>query len=201
MCDAPSCLFTDATEAVKRMLDHRGAPWRALSGSGECPGDEPRFAALRSEHARAVHRADGFFLAEQDTLLVVVGDAERLAIPTAKLIADTAFLERIAPGVRRVLMVVRCTTNTQTTKLLPPNAAVLPWSLVLTDPLDHQIVPSQRRALPEELRAAGVDPRRLALLPSVRVTDPIVRYLGLSPGDVVRIVRRDASLYFRHVIP
>lgn len=198
MCDAAGCLFADATAAVERMLHHRGDVWR-VGPVGVT--NEPKIAALRREHARTMHSGDGLFVAENGTLLIVVGDAERLPIPTAKQISDPTFLEHCVAGARRVLMVVRCATNTQTTKLLPTNASVLPWSLVLTDPLDHEIVPQQRRANPDELRAIGIDPGRPGLLPSIHASDPVVRYLGLVPGDVVRIVRRDGSLYFRHVIP
>ena len=42
--------------------------------------------------------------------------------------------------------------------------------------------------------------RLSAVLPSLRADDPVVQYLGLSVGDIVRIDRPDGSVYYRLVI-
>jgi len=35
--------------------------------------------------------------------------------------------------------------------------------------------------------------------PSIRKTDPVARYYGYAVGDLIKIVRRDGSIYFRVV--
>ena len=66
---------------------------------------------------------------------------------------------------------------------------------MLLYPLDHDLVPTHRRATPEERRALAPVNR----LPLLCLDDPVVQYLGLRPGDVVRIERRDGTLYWRQV--
>lgn len=46
----------------------------------------------------------------------------------------------------------------------------------------------------------AIGKRLSAILPSLRADDPVVQYLGLSVGDVVRIDRPDGSIYYRLVI-
>ena len=65
---------------------------------------------------------------------------------------------------------------------------------MLTRPLDHELVPRHVRATAAE---SGVQRR---CLPMLRASDPVAQYLGLRPGDVVRIDRHDGSAYFRHVV-
>lgn len=62
---------------------------------------------------------------------------------------------------------------------------------------DHVSVPKQRRATPEEVQRL----RPLRNIPCLHATDIVVMYLGLTSGDVVRIDRKDGSVYWRLVIP
>lgn len=40
----------------------------------------------------------------------------------------------------------------------------------------------------------------LNALPILRSDDPIAQYLGLRPGDVVRVDRLDGTVYWRHLV-
>ena len=40
----------------------------------------------------------------------------------------------------------------------------------------------------------------LKTLPLLRSDDPIAQYLGLRPGDVVRVDRPDGTIYWRNVV-
>ena len=83
----------------------------------------------------------------------------------------------------------------------------LPWSLVLTQPLDHDLVPRHRRCTPDEITALGMQlpatragHARLSHLPCLQSNDPIAQYLALNPGEVVHIERLDGSVYYRIVV-
>ena len=87
-------------------------------------------------------------------------------------------------------------------------------------PLDHALVPPHRRVPVNEVRGSRSfaqwltekktkrletkylcpGKRLSAVLPSLRADDPVVQYLGLSVGDIVRIDRPDGSVYYRLVI-
>lgn len=110
--------------------------------------------------------------------------------------------------------------------LLPTQRlAVLPWSLLLVHPCDHDLVPPHRRVTAAELppgllpaaTIAGDAAALRAVLPSLWADDPVARYLagavpagphggtgparpGLQPGELVRIERHDGSTYFRVVV-
>lgn len=192
----------DAIAASVRMLEFRGAAlWQP---AGEDVTALPRIAALLSPHAREHHRAGCVYRAVDGSALVVVTDIDRLAVGPVRQAAEPAFLAstlKTEGGAAVELhLVAAAVPNTQTLKMLPANATVVPWTLVLTYPLDHEIVPPHRRATPADLRAAGLSRCKPGLLPAVRSDDPVVRYLHLRVGEIVRIDRQDGSLYFRRVI-
>lgn len=54
----------------------------------------------------------------------------------------------------------------------------------------------RRLATPEERRRL----MPLKTLPLLRSDDPIAQYLGLRPGDVVRVDRPDGTIYWRNVV-
>lgn len=119
-------------------------------------------------------------------------------------------------GVDHICLVAQQTIATPTSAVGPAaeSVSVLPWQLVLTYPLDHELVPRHRRATAEDLshlptgsvrRASGMLPALHPAFrgdgrhaePCLRTTDPIVQYLGLRAGEIVRIDRHDGSTYFR----
>ena len=60
-------------------------------------------------------------------------------------------------------------------------------------------MPPHRLATEDDLRR--LPPRCTPrILPALRLNDPIVQYLGLRVGNVVRIDRKDGSTYFRVVV-
>ena len=83
----------------------------------------------------------------------------------------------------------------------------VPWSLVLTQPLDHELVPRHRRCTRDEIASLGAQlaatragHARLSQLPCLQCSDPIAQYLALKPGEVVRIERLDGSIYYRIIV-
>lgn len=198
------CPVTEAIAATTRMLDHRGARWEPADPSVAAL---PRIAALLSPHAREFHAAGCVYRMADGSALVVVTDLDRMVMGPIKQAAAPAFLAAALGGVEQpsadapeLQLVASVPPNTQTLKLLPSNASVVPWSLVLTYPLDHEIVPPQRRATAADLRVAGLARCKPSLLPCIRSDDPVVQYLHLRAGEILRIDRQDGSLYFRHVI-
>ncbi len=197
MC--PACPLDDASDALRRMLHHRGTAWEPVAAAAAPPDLPARFAALVSPHARAEHAHQCFLRADGGARLIVLSDLERLPTAAVKQAADPAFLA--AHGFTAGLQIIAVSPpNAQTVRTLPPTVSLLAWHLILTYPLDHEIVPPQRRATADDLRAAGLAKCKRTALPSVRSDDPVVRYLDLAPGDVLRVDRRDGSLYFRRVI-
>ena len=75
-------------------------------------------------------------------------------------------------------------------------------SLVLTYPLNHDLVPRHQRASPADLQQLAQLrlPRPGVTLPALRVDDPIAEYLALSVGDIVRIDRLDGTTYYRIIV-
>lgn len=82
-----------------------------------------------------------------------------------------------------------CAQN-QNVALFGDRLHILPWHLVVTFPLDHQLVPPQRRATATDLvrwcaRSHNTDGEALppgclkqrSILPAVRQDDPVVQYL------------------------
>lgn len=210
------CPLSDAITAAVRMLALReSGPW--LPVGPDVVAALPRIAALLSPHARECHAAECVLRAADGSALVVVTDIDRLTVGMVKHAADPASLaaalgstgESAAaaaaappgpPTLPEIELVAAAVPNTQTLKMFPANASVLPWTLALTYPLDHEIVPPHRRATAADLRDAGLTRCKPSVLPAVRSDDPVVRYLRLRVGDIVRIDRRDGSLYFRRVI-
>lgn len=78
-----------------------------------------------------------------------------------------------------------------------PVLRIISWTQVILQPLRHVLVPEQRRATAEEIQPL----RPLRNLPSIHATDIVVMHLGLSCGDVLRIDRKDGSVYWRLVVP
>jgi DNA-directed RNA polymerase subunit H (RpoH/RPB5) len=196
ICSA--CPLDDASDALFRMLHHRGTAWEPMvAAAAELPA---RLTALVSPHARADHAHQCFLRAEEGgTRLIVLSDLEKLPTVAVKQAADPAFLA--VHGFTAGMQVIAVSPpNAQTVRTLPPTVSLLAWHLILTYPLDHEIVPPQRRATTDDLAAAGLARCKRTALPSVRSDDPVVRYLDLAPGDVLRVDRRDGTLYFRRVV-
>lgn len=199
----PGCPLVDAIAATVRMLIHRGVEWEPMDP--RMVTAESWLSALVSAHAYACHihhtgtpPVSAFLRVGGGARLIVVSDTEKLPTSSMKQAANRTLLAGI--GVERLQLVSAVPPNAQTIRLLPPTVSVIPWTLVLTYPLDHEIVPPQRRATTEDLRAAGLIDLKRSLLPSIRCDDAIVRYLDLVPGDVMCIDRLDGSRYFRRVI-
>lgn len=184
-CD---CTLHEVYRAMLRMIEHRGWAWEPR---GEAWGDRFAFVAMRPP-------CGGDWLPivlcpEVSTLLVVT---EQPKIGMSHLRQGYEALRAL--GVRRLHLVTRHPITTQTLHLnqsLPPDhtIALLPWSLVLVYPLDHELVPRHRRATAEE--RARLHP--VHQLPALRVDDPVARYLGVDPGEVLRIDRPDGTVYWR----
>ena len=76
---------------------------------------------------------------------------------------------------------------------------VLLWTQVFLQPLGHVMVPRQRAATVDE--RAAFTPAQRKKLPLIRANDAVVVYLGLAPGDLLRVDRSDGSVYWRVVVP
>jgi DNA-directed RNA polymerase subunit H (RpoH/RPB5) len=199
------CPVADAITATVRMLAHRGCQWEPMDPAA-VDAASPWLSALVSSHTRAHHAVavagtgSSAFLRVTGMVgcLVVVSDTEKLSASCVKQATNRAF--SVETGIRRLQLVSAVPPNAQTLRLLPSTVSVVPWTLALTYPLDHEIVPPQRRATTDDLRAAGLADLKRSLLPSIRCDDAIVRYLDLVPGDVLCIDRLDGSRYFRRVV-
>lgn len=208
---ADDCPLGEVVAALMAMLAHRGwdghpvddtwgGDWAFLwpapcscataavvattPGGGECT-DRPRLHVGLLVHCPA-----------QSTLLLVT-DQSRVGMVHLRQAHDV--LRRL--GVRRMQLVCRQNITTQTMHLnqsLPTDhhVSILLWSLLCMYPLDHALVPRHRLATREE--RARLTP--VTQLPTLRADDAIAVYLGLRPGDVVRIDRPDGSTYWRHVV-
>ena len=123
----------------------------------------------------------------------------------------------IQPTVSRLTLVTRHTLSMPSQKMQDGvthvHLTILPWSLLMTYPLDHTLVPPHRPASPDEVcRLLGcpnvgtphhhrkATERKNQLLPCLRMDDPIARYLGMMPGEIVRIDRLDGSIYYRVIV-
>lgn len=78
-----------------------------------------------------------------------------------------------------------------------PILRIIGWTQVILQPLNHVLVPAQRRATPQEVQRF----RHLRNLPSIHATDIVIMHLGMSSGEVLRIDRKDGSVYWRLVVP
>lgn len=73
------------------------------------------------------------------------------------------------------------------------------------NPMEHELVPEHRIAEPEEVNALleKYDIKK-EQLPKALVSDPVIKYIGARPGDVIKIIRRSetagAALAFRIVV-
>lgn len=77
------------------------------------------------------------------------------------------------------------------------------WADVLHNPLKHYMVPHHRlvtRAYVEEALGRGTL-RSTGELPKIRTSDPVARYLGLRPGQIVAITRGPHEEAYRVVAP
>lgn len=126
---------------------------------------------------------------EDRRTLVYVTDLPRLSGAQVRQLGE--WLPR--RGCRALVLVNRVAMAGTTTSTI----TVVPWSVVLMYPLDHELVPHHQRATAEE-RARHAPVR--AHLPVLRSDDPIAVYLGLRSPDVVRIDRRDGTVYWRQVV-
>lgn len=123
------CPVADAVAATLRMMEHRGTPWVPLETS---VAGESRLAALTSAHARDAHQRC-YFRVDGGTRLIVVTDLEKLPTSAIKQAVNPAFLASF--GLTCLQLVSVSPPNAQTTRLLPSNVSVLPWSAILTYPL------------------------------------------------------------------
>lgn len=57
--------------------------------------------------------------------------------------------------------------------------------------LNHELVPTHTRIRHEK--------KNTDKIPLIRRTDPVVRFLGFEHGDVLRIDRKDGTIYYRYV--
>lgn len=58
--------------------------------------------------------------------------------------------------------------------------------------MNHDLVPSHLRIS----KVAGVD---YGAYPKINFDDPVVRFLDFSRGDLIKIIRKDGSIYYRIV--
>jgi DNA-directed RNA polymerase subunit H (RpoH/RPB5) len=193
MCTGP---LADVVDATRRMLElRRYRAWEGRAADWVAQRD-PRLGPLLVRTACPDHPA--LFVAADDGVLVVITDAPKISMGSLKPLCDRETLVDHF-GVQSVLLLTKHPITTQTQNILPAHIAILSWVAVLTRPLDHEIVPAHRKATGDDLRQMGVARAARALLPSLRASDPIVQYLGLRIGDVVRIDRLDGSVYLRVV--
>jgi DNA-directed RNA polymerase subunit H (RpoH/RPB5) len=193
MCAGP---LADIVDATRRMLElRRYRAWEEREVEWVAQRD-PRLVPLLPRTACRDHPA--LFVAADEGVLVLVTDAPKISMASLKQLCDRETLIDHF-GVRSVLLLTKHPITTQTQNILPAHISILPWVAVLTRPLDHEIVPAHRRATADDLRQMGVARAARALLPSLRASDPIVQYLGLRIGDVVRVDRLDGSVYLRVV--
>ena len=196
MCSCPLAALVDA---ARRMLDLRGYPaWEERDAAWALERDA-RLAPLLPRACPTAAAHPVAFVVPSEGLLVWLTDAPRIGMPHLRHLCDRdALAARF--GARAALVLTEQPVTTQTQNTLPAHVTVLPWTAVLARPLDHEIVPPHRRATDDDLRAAGLLARAArAHLPALRASDPIVQYLGLRVGDVVRIDRHDGSVYLRLV--
>ena len=166
---------------------HRMLQWRGQTGAAHAGPTGTGF--------------EGVFLAvaEARTLLVVT-DSPRVTSQQVRQPLDAATADGLTA---RLQLVSRFPVNVHAHCMT--RVTVLSWNLLLTYPLDHDLMPPHRHATaPEDLeRLAQLRlPRGPAwgALPALRADDPIVQYLALSVGDVMRIDRRDGTVYYRVVV-
>ena len=132
--------------------------------------------------------------------MVVIRCVPLLVVVTEATSQQVRALLEAAGGDRRLQLVSRQPVNVHGHFM--QDVTVVPWSLVLTYPLDHELVPRHRKAADDDLRRIGGLrlPRGTASLPALRADDPIAQYLALAVGDVVRIDRHDGTVYYRVVV-
>lgn len=195
---ACTCANAAIVVATRRMVEH----WRRLTAVAPRAHDwgvaVPAFAALLAPPAGAPPPA----ACAAHPMVWHAADAAELFLITRRPKIGMAHLKAVLEaaerlGLRRVHLVALHHITTQTQNLLPPDGrlTVVPWGLVLTQPLDHVLVPRHTRVAASE--ANGV---RRGSLPMLRAGDPVAQYLGLRVGDVVRIDRWDDTEYFRLVV-
>jgi hypothetical protein len=83
----------------------------------------------------------------------------------------------------------------------PPPPFLLPCVELENDRMSTRFVEPAPFVFKHDSSSRGPAKRLTNILPSLRKDDPIVQYLGLTVGDIVRVDRQDGSVYYRLVIP
>ena len=145
-------------------------------------------------------------------MAIVIADIAKLNTTQLRRLHDSVMGGTLPDPISVIQIVSRCPlpilTQAHGWSTIP--TSILLWSLVLTHPLDHELVPCHRRCTPDEISSLGVRPSehttttrpeiRLSQLPCLHSNDPIAQYLALKPGEVVRIERLDGSIYYRIIV-
>jgi DNA-directed RNA polymerase subunit H (RpoH/RPB5) len=185
----------EAILATHRMLECRSSEWTVVD---EEWGKDPSLKLLLP--SLEMRPESVMMLVSAQSMLVVVTDALRIGMPQLKSAMEA--LE--TKGVHRLHIVSanHLMTQLQNIQAFRDRFRVISWQLILTYPLDHQLVPKHRFATPEDLKMLPQGAlKRRSILPAIRADDAIIQYLGLSVNDIVRIDRLDGTVYFRVVIP
>lgn len=200
----PACPDAAIVAATLRMATH----WRGLTPlvprSHDWGSTEPSLHTLSGGHPTSTECAchPRLWHAPATAELFVICSLARVS--TAMLKGAVEVLERL--GLRRIHLVTRHGVPAQALNMLPSAArlgellAVVSWTLVLSQPLDHVLVPRHSPVTPAETGVLRTNSSAAAVLPLLRADDPIVQYLGLRAGDVVRVDRHDNTPYFRLVV-
>ena len=115
-----------------------------------------------------------------------------------KKMEDEEIYKVIVIGEGKYSYVARKTADESGIELIPPD---FPSFNIFR----HELVPEHEIVSPEEaevlLKELRVEPFQL---PHIRSDDPAVRSIGASPGDILKITRKDSTAgehtYFRYVV-
>lgn len=113
-------------------------------------------------------------------------------------------------GVSNALLLARGTTSSASAAMnglieMRKHITTIPPSSLLYDIFEHRDVPPHRILDPEEVEALLKERKlKLSQFPSIKMDDPMCRYLGGKPGDVFEIKRNRPTagyhLYYRKVV-
>jgi DNA-directed RNA polymerase I, II, and III subunit RPABC1 len=65
--------------------------------------------------------------------------------------------------------------------------------------VDLQYNPTKHDLVPRHTRVSREGVKEIDKFPTLRIHDPIARYYGYSSGDLIRIERKNRTIYFRVV--
>lgn len=186
------CLLAEVSLGVEDMLRHRAWTWQVRDAEWK-----DAFGFLWPGPCRCPETSPHPLLFHSGAVVILITDQTKIGM--SQLRQGYEALQRV--GARWLQLVSLHGITTQTMNLnatLPADRHInlLLWSLILLRPLNHQLVPTHRRATAEERARL----RPVKHLPVLRADDAIAQYLALRAGEVVHITRNDGTVYYRLIV-